>query len=182
MGGSTQDVLIGSPMPTTVITGAEQATAGMADPPALSTSGVLSAGKVIAVDLDEGDGNWSTNARLRLRYSADAAGGRPTSCSSRWCAPISTMTSPSVVPRFATTPGTMSMFPMRRWSAVTMPPTQPSTRPITSCSTTSPPPASRRPAVDPPWRACARPGRRAGCDARPLVGRRPAGQGRPVDP
>jgi hypothetical protein len=66
-------------MPTTVITGAEQATAGMADPPALSTSGVLSAGKVIAVDLDEGAGNWSTNARLRLRYSADAAGGRPTS-------------------------------------------------------------------------------------------------------
>jgi hypothetical protein len=65
-------------MPITVITSAEQATPDWLTG-ALSTSGALSAGKVIAVELDNGDGNWSTNARLRPRYSADAAGDRPTS-------------------------------------------------------------------------------------------------------
>jgi hypothetical protein len=78
VGGSTQDVLIGLPTPNTLITSAEQATPEWLTA-ALSTSGALSAGKVIAVELDKGDGNWSTNARLRPRYSADAAGDRPTS-------------------------------------------------------------------------------------------------------
>jgi hypothetical protein len=76
VGGSTQDVLIGSPMPDTVITSAEQATPEWLTG-VLSTSGALSAGKVIAVELEKGDSNWSTNARLRPRYSADAAGDRP---------------------------------------------------------------------------------------------------------
>jgi hypothetical protein len=44
----------------------------------LSASAALTAGTVIAVDLDEGHGNWSTNAHLRARYSADSAGDRPT--------------------------------------------------------------------------------------------------------
>ena len=78
VGGSTEDVLIGSPMPNTVIASAEQATPEWLTG-ALSTSGALSAGKVIAVERHNGDGNWSTNARLRPRYSADAAGERPTS-------------------------------------------------------------------------------------------------------
>ena len=63
-------------MPESVIASAEQATPEWLTA-ALSTSGALSAGKVIAVELDNGDGNWSTNARLRPRYSADAAGDRP---------------------------------------------------------------------------------------------------------
>jgi hypothetical protein len=67
-----------SPMPNTVITSVEQATPEWLTA-VLSTSGALSAGTVIAVELDAGDGNWSHNARLRLRYSADAAGDRLTS-------------------------------------------------------------------------------------------------------
>jgi hypothetical protein len=44
----------------------------------LSSGNALTAGTVIAVDLDEGHGNWSTNAHLRARYSPDAAGDCPT--------------------------------------------------------------------------------------------------------
>ncbi len=65
-------------MPDTVVTTVEQATPEWLTT-ALSTSGALNAGTVIAVDLDAGHGNWSTNARLRPRYSADAAGDRPPS-------------------------------------------------------------------------------------------------------
>jgi hypothetical protein len=65
-------------MPNTVIASAEQATPEWLTT-ALLTSGALSAGKVIAVELDSGNGNWSANARLRPHYSADAAGECPTS-------------------------------------------------------------------------------------------------------
>jgi len=65
-------------MPNTVITGAEQAKPEWLTA-ALATSGTLIAGTVMAVDLVAGDGNWSHNVRLHPRYSADAAGDRPTS-------------------------------------------------------------------------------------------------------
>jgi hypothetical protein len=65
-------------MPTTVITSVEQATPEWLTT-ALSTTGALSAGSVLAVELDARHRTWSTNARLRPRYSADAAGDRPTS-------------------------------------------------------------------------------------------------------
>src|SRR5919107_5347095 len=78
VGGSTQNVVIGSSMPNTVIASAEQATPEWLTT-ALLTSGALSAGKVIAVELDSGNGNWSANARLRPHYSADAAGECPIS-------------------------------------------------------------------------------------------------------
>ena len=80
MGGSAQrpTAPIGSLMPDTVITSVEQATPEWLTT-ALSTSGALSAGTVIAVGVDAGHGNWSTNARLRPRYSADAVGDLPSS-------------------------------------------------------------------------------------------------------
>ena len=65
-------------MPNTVITSAEQATPEWLTA-ALATSGAISAGTVMAVDLVASDGNWSHNVRLQPRYSADAAGDRPTS-------------------------------------------------------------------------------------------------------
>lgn len=43
----------------------------------LQRSGSLSRGTVVAFELDEGRGNWSSNARLGLRYSPDVAGERP---------------------------------------------------------------------------------------------------------
>ena len=43
----------------------------------LSTSGALSRGSVAGFELEGGSGSWSTNARLRLRYSPDALGERP---------------------------------------------------------------------------------------------------------
>ena len=65
-------------MPTTVITCVEQATPERLTT-ALSTSGALATGKVIAVEFDARRRNWSTSVRLRPSYSADAAGERPTS-------------------------------------------------------------------------------------------------------
>ena len=46
---------------------------------ALSASGALSAGSVIEIEIEAGEGIWSQNARLRPRYSADASGDCPTS-------------------------------------------------------------------------------------------------------
>ena len=43
----------------------------------LSRSAALTAGTVVAVEIGEGHGNWSTNARLKVRYSPDAAGDCP---------------------------------------------------------------------------------------------------------
>jgi hypothetical protein len=43
----------------------------------LSRSAALTSGAVITVEVDEGHGNWSTNAHLRPRYSRDAAGDCP---------------------------------------------------------------------------------------------------------
>lgn len=45
----------------------------------LARAGALDAGRVAAVEIDTGRGNWSANARLRLRYSAGAQGPRPAS-------------------------------------------------------------------------------------------------------
>ena len=115
-------------MPDTVITSVEQATPEWLTA-ALSTSGALSAGTVIAVDLDAGHGNWSTNARLRPRYSADAAGDRPTSLFLKMVSTDLDDDESFGDSEVATTPATTSMFQMRRWSAATMPPTRrPSTR------------------------------------------------------
>nr|WP_294693685.1 hypothetical protein [uncultured Friedmanniella sp.] len=61
-----------------MITSVEQVTPGRLTA-ALSASGALTAGSVVAIDVLAGGGNWSTNARLRPLYSADAAGDRPTS-------------------------------------------------------------------------------------------------------
>ncbi|MBL8046063.1 MAG: phosphotransferase [Anaerolineales bacterium] len=44
---------------------------------ALTTSGALTAGAVEAIEVETGRGNWSANARLKVRYSADAHGARP---------------------------------------------------------------------------------------------------------
>lgn len=44
----------------------------------LARSGALTAGAVTGFDADTGGGNWSDNARLTVRYSADAAGDCPT--------------------------------------------------------------------------------------------------------
>ncbi len=43
----------------------------------LTTSGALTRGAVASFELDGGSGNWSANARLRLRYTPDALGERP---------------------------------------------------------------------------------------------------------
>lgn len=45
----------------------------------LTQSGALRAGHVVAFEADTGGGNWSSNARLALTYSADARGERPSS-------------------------------------------------------------------------------------------------------
>jgi hypothetical protein len=44
---------------------------------ALIDCGVLVSGAVAGVDVETGQGNWSTNARLALGYTADARGDRP---------------------------------------------------------------------------------------------------------
>lgn len=43
----------------------------------LARSGALTRGEVAAFDVIDGRGNWSTNARLEVTYSADAQGARP---------------------------------------------------------------------------------------------------------
>ncbi len=43
----------------------------------LSRSGALTRGAVASFELDEGSGNWSSNARLVVNYTAEAQGGRP---------------------------------------------------------------------------------------------------------
>ena len=43
----------------------------------LSRSGALTRGAVASFELDEGCGNWSSNARLVVNYTAEAQGGRP---------------------------------------------------------------------------------------------------------
>jgi hypothetical protein len=43
----------------------------------LSASGALSQGAVAGFELDSGSGSWSSNARLRVRYTPDARGERP---------------------------------------------------------------------------------------------------------
>ncbi len=44
---------------------------------ALQAAGALTAGDVAAFDIDAGSGNWSSNAILHLRYTADATGELP---------------------------------------------------------------------------------------------------------
>ena len=63
-------------MPEQVITSLEQVTANWLTA-VLSNSGALTNGAVAAVDMDAGQGNWSTSGTLRLRYTDDAQGERP---------------------------------------------------------------------------------------------------------
>lgn len=44
---------------------------------ALAASGALEHGAVESFAVEHGGGNWSANARLRLRYTPDARGERP---------------------------------------------------------------------------------------------------------
>jgi hypothetical protein len=59
-----------------VITTLEQATPECLTA-ALRRAGALTAGAVAAVEAGEGQGNWSSNARLRLAYTAGATGDCP---------------------------------------------------------------------------------------------------------
>lgn len=63
-------------MPGLVISSVEQVTAAWLTS-VLSRSSAVTAGRVTDVALDEGHGNWSTHARIRLHYSVDAVGDRP---------------------------------------------------------------------------------------------------------
>ena len=83
-------------MPNTVITSAEQATPEWLTA-ALATSGALSAGTVMAVDLVPAMATGRTMYGFsRVTLPTRLATVRP-ACSSRWCGPTSTMT---VVQRF----------------------------------------------------------------------------------
>lgn len=59
-----------------VITALEQVTPAWLTG-ALSRSGALTRGAVVSFAVGGGKGNWSTNARLEVTYSADAQGTRP---------------------------------------------------------------------------------------------------------
>ena len=61
-----------------VITTPEQVTAAWLTE-VLQRSGALSGGEVAAFEVQDGRGNWSSNLRLRLRYSPDARGDLPAS-------------------------------------------------------------------------------------------------------
>jgi hypothetical protein len=63
-------------LPDKVITHIEQVTSGWLTE-VLANQGVLTAGEVTGFEVDRGRGNWSTNARLSLRYSAEARGSLP---------------------------------------------------------------------------------------------------------
>lgn len=63
-------------MPGEVITGLDQVTTDWLTA-ALTASGALATGAVIAFDVAAGGGNYSTNAILELQYSQDAQGSRP---------------------------------------------------------------------------------------------------------
>ena len=137
-------------MPNTVITSVEQATPEWLTA-ALSTSGALSAGTVIAVDLDAGHGNWSNNARLRPRYSADAAGDRPLSLflkMVRTDLDDEESFSDSEVRYYTRDYLDVPDAPLVRCHDAAYSST---TRATTCCSTTSSPPMSRRPTAHPPW-------------------------------
>lgn len=61
---------------TDVITSADEVTAGWLTA-TLRRAGALESGAVESFDVEGGRGNWSTNVRLRARYSHDALGDRP---------------------------------------------------------------------------------------------------------
>ncbi len=63
-------------MPDKVITSLEQVTTAWLTE-VLTASGALTGGEVAAFDVDTGRGNWSTNARLQLRYTDGAQGDCP---------------------------------------------------------------------------------------------------------
>ncbi len=63
-------------MPGMVITSVEMATPQWLTG-RLRKSGALSTGTVTGVEVGAGQGTWSTNARLRLRYSSEATGELP---------------------------------------------------------------------------------------------------------
>lgn len=63
-------------MAETVITDLEQVDVGWLTA-VLTGSGALTQGAVAGFDVDAGGGNWSANARLVVRYTADAQGDQP---------------------------------------------------------------------------------------------------------
>jgi ecdysteroid kinase len=65
-----------TPPPAEVITGIDQVTAEWLTS-VLSKSGALTHGVVKAFDVNTGRGNWSTSARLAVRYAEGSQGARP---------------------------------------------------------------------------------------------------------
>lgn len=63
-------------MPDEVITSTEQITTGWLTA-VLKNNGALSEGLVTSFELEEGEGNWSENANLKIIYSDDARGAMP---------------------------------------------------------------------------------------------------------
>ncbi len=63
-------------MTNTVITSLDQVTPAWLTA-VLAARGALTRGAVEAVEWDTGRGNWSSNARLRVRYSTEAQGAQP---------------------------------------------------------------------------------------------------------
>ena len=63
-------------IPAAVITSLDQVSAAWLTA-VLTRSGALAHGSVAAFEVDSGSGNWSTNARLQVRYAAGSAGSLP---------------------------------------------------------------------------------------------------------
>ena len=63
-------------MPDNVITNIEQVTIEWLTS-ALAASGALTRGAVASCALDVGQGNWSSNARLNVKYTDGAQGSLP---------------------------------------------------------------------------------------------------------
>jgi hypothetical protein len=63
-------------MPDEVITSTEQITTGWLTA-VLKNNGALSEGLVTSFELEEGEGNWSENANLKIIYNDDARGAMP---------------------------------------------------------------------------------------------------------
>ena len=63
-------------IPAAVITSLDQVSTAWLTA-VLTRSGALTRGAVAAFEVDSGSGNWSTNARLQVRYAAGSAGSLP---------------------------------------------------------------------------------------------------------
>lgn len=65
-----------NPLPAAVITNLDQVSAAWLTA-VLTRSGALAHGSVAAFEVDSGSGNWSTNARLQVRYAPGSEGSLP---------------------------------------------------------------------------------------------------------